>query len=242
MFGSNILVYNDEGVHPICLQWTLSFFQNRGNDVHAVDADFLINNTEWIDQYDILVIPGGADRPYHKKLQGIGCDNIKHFVKNGGTYIGICAGGYFGCKNIEFAKGTELEICEDRELGFFPGVASGPVLNQYVDNSDEGASAAKIRSSIDDSIFYAYHNGGSTFIINDINTKNVTVLAEYIDAGNQPAIIKCKYGNGIAILSGIHFEAVFDNDTIVNNSIAEKVLSTSNIMYKFLDNILERSK
>lgn len=238
MFGSNVLVYNDEGVDQTGLQWTLTFFKNRGDDVSAGNADFLINDTTWIYQYNTLIIPGGADRPYYKNLKGTGCDNIKKFVKNGGTYIGICAGGYFGCQKIEFAKGTELEICEDRELGFFPGVARGPMLKQYVYNSDEGASAAKIRSSIDGSIFYAYHNGGSTFILDGIDTDDVAVLAEYVDTENMPAVIKCKYGNGTAILCGIHFEAMFENDSINTNSIAEKISSTSNMMKKFLDNIL----
>lgn len=70
MFGSNVLVYNDEGVDQTGLQWTLTFFKNRGDDVSAVDADFLINDTTWIYQYNTLIIPGGADRPYHKNLKG----------------------------------------------------------------------------------------------------------------------------------------------------------------------------
>lgn len=55
------------------------------------------------------------------------------------------------------------------------------MLKQYVYNSDEDASAAKIRSSIDGSIFYAYYNGGSTFILDGIDTDDVVVLAEYVD-------------------------------------------------------------
>ena len=135
MFGQNVLVYNDEGVDQTGLQWVVKFFQSRGDHVDIIDADFLIKNDEWIAQYDKIVIPGGADCQYHTKLTGTGCNNIKKFVSNGGTYIGICAGGYFGCKHIEFAKGTVLEICEDRDLGFFPGIARGPMLKPYVYNT-----------------------------------------------------------------------------------------------------------
>jgi len=243
---ANVLVYNDEGVDRTCLQWVSIFFKKRGNKVKDVNADFLISDTKWITQYDKIVIPGGADCPYHEKLKGIGCDNIRKFVENGGTYIGICAGGYFGSKKVEFALGTDLEVNEYRELAFFPGIARGPMLKPYVYDSEEGASAAKIRSSIDGSVFYSYHNGGSTFVLDRISKDGIEVLAEYADENNTPAVIRCKYGKGQAILSGIHFEA--DPQLLYSTSpaeeldkikpIAEKVGATSEIREYFLEIIL----
>lgn len=245
-FGANILVYNDNGVDWSSLQWVSIFFKNRGDEVKDVNADFLINDTKWITQYDKIVIPGGADCPYHEKLKGTGCRNIKKFVENGGTYIGICAGGYFGCKKVEFALGTDLEVNEYRELAFFPGVARGPMLKPYVYDSEDGASAAKIRSLIDGSIFYSYHNGGSTFILDKINQNGIEILAKYADENNSPAVIRCKCGKGQAILSGIHFEA--DQKLLYSTSptkeldkikpIAEKVRSTEKIKKRFLEVIL----
>ncbi len=245
-FGANVLLYNDEGVDQTSLQWVSIFFKNKGDRVKAVDADFLINNPEWMTEYDKIVIPGGADCPYHKKLKGPGCRNIKRFVEDGGTYIGICAGGYFGCKKVEFALGTDLEVNEYRELAFFPGVARGPMLKPYVYDSEDGASAAKIRSSIDGSVFYSYHNGGSSFILDGIDRNGIEILAEYVDENNVPAVIRCKYGKGQAILSGIHFEA--DQKLLYStsptkelnkiNPIAEKVGDTSEIKKCFLEVIL----
>ncbi|MBO7642162.1 MAG: biotin--protein ligase [Alphaproteobacteria bacterium] len=245
-FGANILVYNDNGVDWSSLQWVSIFFKNRGDKVKNVNADFLINNPEWMTQYDKIVIPGGADCPYHEKLKGTGCRNIKKFVENGGTYIGICAGGYFGCKKVEFALGTGLEVNEYRELAFFPGVARGPMLKPYVYDSEDGASAAKVRSLTDGSIFYSYHNGGSTFVLDEINQNGIEVLAEYADENNSPAVIRCKCGKGQAILSGIHFEA--DQKLLYSTSptkeldkikpIAEKVGSTEEIKKRFLEVIL----
>ena len=245
-FGASILVYNDEGVDEASLQLVSTFFKNKGDKVKNVNADFLINNPKWITQHDKIVIPGGADCPYHKKLKGAGCRNIKKFVKNGGTYIGICAGGYFGSKKVEFALGTDLEVNEYRELAFFPGIARGPMLKPYVYDSEEGASAAKIRSSIDGSVFYSYHNGGSTFVLDGINQDGIEVLAEYADKNNAPAVIQCKYGKGQAILSGIHFEAdpQFLNSTSTAKElsklkpIAKKIKATSKIRMRFLEIIL----
>ena len=247
IFGDNVLIYSDEGVDKVCLRWVTSFFESKGDDVRNVDAEFLIkHDEEWKTQYDKIVIPGGADCPYHKKLKGQGCDNIKKFVNDGGTYIGICAGGYFGSKKVEFGLGTDLEVNEDRELAFFPGIARGPMLKPYVYDSEDGASAAKIRSS-EGSIFYSYHNGGSTFILDGVNKSKVEILAVYVDENNAPAVIRCKYGKGQAILSGIHFEADQEkllgcalptDDAAKVKLIADKVESTSEIKDHFFRLIL----
>lgn len=247
IFGANVLVYNDEGVDKVCLGWVTSFFENRGDNVRSVDAEFLTKySKEWMTQYDKIVIPGGADRPYHKKLKGQGCDNIKEFVNNGGTYIGICAGGYFGSEKVEFGLGTDFEVNEDRELAFFPGIARGPMLRPYVFDSEDGASAAKVRSA-DGSVFYSYHNGGSTFVLDDVNQDYVKVFAVYVDENDAPAVIRCEYGKGQAVLSGIHFEADQENllgcalpteESAKVKLIADKVGSTSEIKDRFLQLIL----
>jgi hypothetical protein len=44
---------------------------------------------------DVLVISGGDPFAIFSSLQQKGVSNIRDFIKNGGTYIGICAGTYF---------------------------------------------------------------------------------------------------------------------------------------------------
>lgn len=268
---AEVLIYNDEGVDQDSLIYAQDFFESRNCSVRIVDAEFLKekawiseNNSENYNNYNnnVLVIPGGADCPYHRKLRGIGCDNIKEFVRNGGTYVGICAGGYFGCKRVKFAIGTELEVDESRELSFFPGVALGPMLKPYVYDSEEGASAAAVET-VDGRMFYAYHNGGGTFVFDEIDNKDckkdnrkdnnrdinrgIKILARYSDAKHSPAIIKCKYGKGVAILSGVHYEinpkmllsVVKKEDMQFIKPIAEKINSTLEIKENFLDEIFK---
>ena len=55
---------------------------------------------------------------------------------------------------------------------------------------------------------------------------NVTVVARYNDLKSQPpAIVKCKVGDGIAVLSGAHFEYetldIDDGDTLVKHVIEQ---------------------
>ncbi len=93
IFGASVLIYKDDGVDETSFERAYSFFESRGNIVGTIDSGSLIGSKGWMSKCDKFVIPGGADCPYDRKLKGIGCSNIREFVRNGGTYIGICAGG-----------------------------------------------------------------------------------------------------------------------------------------------------
>ncbi|MDR0630466.1 MAG: hypothetical protein LBF70_00270 [Holosporales bacterium] len=238
--ASEILLYKDAGVAVDSFRHTYHFFKH----VRIVDSDFL-KNENWIDIAKILIFPGGADKQYAEKLQGVGCENIKTFVKNGGAYLGICAGGYFGTSKVEFALGTNIEVNEIRQLSFFPGTSRGPFLKDFVYNSEKGACAARIRSLYNGDIFYTYFNGGCTFDINSINSddmKNIQVLAVYADKNDTAAIVRCKYGEGYAILSGVHFEY---NPMLMTNTktrIIDALIKTQKIKDRFTNTLFSNLK
>ncbi len=51
------------------------------------------------------------DLPYCADLHGTGCTRIRAFVHAGGSYMGLCAGAYFGSSYCEFEKGhAYLEV------------------------------------------------------------------------------------------------------------------------------------
>lgn len=86
-----------------------------------------IIDEDWEKNCVLIVFPGGAANPYHRKLSEL-CGNsgnarIKEFVRNGGNYLGFCAGAYYGCHSIEFDKARSLEVVCNYELGFFDGKA-----------------------------------------------------------------------------------------------------------------------
>lgn len=156
----------------------------------------------WEAKAALLVIPGGADIPYTKALNGIGNQKIRSYVENGGSFLGICAGSYYGGAFVDFAKGTIIEVQGDRELSFFPGVVRGPILAPFDYQTESGARAAKIFWKDTVTVFY---NGGGYFV--DASSKpQISVLATYDRQGEKAAIIECQVGLGKAILSGVHFE------------------------------------
>lgn len=185
-----IIVYQGPGVSPESLKHTLHTFS--GSQVITPEQ---ILTTDWEKETRLFIIPGGADLPYTRSLNGARNQKIRQFVENGGTYLGICAGAYFASSSVEFAKGTSLEVTGTRELQFFEGPAIGPLV-PYCYHNNSGARA--IRLFYQDQEVKVFYNGGCYFP----NAQHVLAYYE----NNLPAIIECRVGKGKAILSGVHFE------------------------------------
>ncbi|WCR57262.1 MAG: hypothetical protein PG979_001319 [Rickettsia asembonensis] len=109
-------------------------------------------------------------------MQDKGNDNIKNYLKNGGNFLGICAGSYYSGNYLEFTKGTNIEVIGERELKIFNGTVRGPLLAPYYYNSNKGARAAylKINPTLNLNIkyCYAFYNGGGYFVDAE-NTKDI---------------------------------------------------------------------
>ncbi len=199
----NIVIYQDDGVGEFGLRCLARFFKDE--DVWFCTADAVIDGRV-LGMADLFVMPGGADLPYCKKLNGAGNDNIRGFVELGGTYLGICAGAYYACRDIAYHKGRSDEICEARELAFAPATATGslPELAPYYDETLTSAAIADLTLANGESAQALYH-GGCRFDLPDGH--DCDILATYTQiAGNPPAIIRQRAGFGRAILSGVHFE------------------------------------
>lgn len=200
-----ILIYNGPGTSASSIKHFTKQIAAFGFTIEAIDAKDLQNKLV-LDQVWGIVFPGGRDIPYHNALQGNSNRCIRDFVKNGGNYIGICAGAYYGCDSIEFEKGYPLEVIGERELKFFPGKAVGTVYHPgtFTYCSEVGARKASITK--DNQTYRVYYNGGCTFtpIKSLLNTHIIATYADIPDS--PPAIISCQYGKGTALLSGIHFE------------------------------------
>lgn len=190
--------------------------------VTPVTGDMLLKEP-WTATCALLVIPGGADLGYGRTLNGEGNRRIAQFVRRGGKYLGLCAGGYYGCKRCEFEVGDKtMEVIGDRELGFFPGTCRGGAFPGFVYHSEAGARAAGVDVSKEalgigtvPTHFRSYYNGGGVFVDAPLlKDKGVEVLASYseklnVDPGEgTAAVVYCKVGDGAAILTGPHPEYV----------------------------------
>jgi len=217
------LVYNGPGAGTRSVQSTIHSLRAALQStitVRTIDTTTLVRG-DWRDDCCLLVIPGGADLPYCKYLNGTGTQMIREYVESGGCYLGLCAGAYFACKRVEFEVGTPLEVKGDRELAFYPGIARGSLFPGFTYESEEGAVAATIQYLDRQSTWQwreckDYVNGGPAFIHAEEGSipANFKVLATFrnhaagLDAppAAPAAALACKVGLGKAILCASHPE------------------------------------
>ena len=198
------VIYVGEGVDIPLMKQIISQMATKPK---KVGRHFFLS-PNWEANTDLVIIPGGRDIPYDRHLRGEANDRIRRFVENGGSYLGICAGGYYGSAMVIFEEGGELEVLEKRELAFFPGRAIGPVFGKgvFAYNSKKGACEALLNWK--GGKCSAFFNGGCYF---EDAHKYAEVIATYADL-DLPAIISCKVGKGRAILSGVHPECPVRDD------------------------------
>jgi glutamine amidotransferase-like uncharacterized protein len=187
-----------------------------------------VKNRQWVDDAALFLMPGGADLPYLEHLTPDGNEAIRHYVANGGSYMGFCAGSYYAGDEVVFAPNTDMEVIGPRPLRFFEGTVYGPVLAPYDYTSTSGSRIAKI--SLNDSCeatentIFCYYNGGGAFI-NATHTPYTEIIGFYENAPlnfpegkayagidlsllteGAPAVIETSYEAGKAILVGCHPE------------------------------------
>ena len=187
-------------------------------------TDSVILREPWTASCALLVFPGGADLGYCRSLNGDGNARIAQFVRRGGAYLGLCAGGYYGSQRCEFEVGDKLmEVVGNRELAFFPGICRGCAFKGFKYHSEAGAKAVDLRVDKEcfatgalPTSFKSYYNGGGVFVdAAKFKNEGVEVLANYadpldVDGGigglGAAAIVYCKIGEGGAVLTGPHPE------------------------------------
>jgi biotin---protein ligase len=138
----------------------------------------VIKEQPWEPTCALLVVPGGADLGYCKALNGPGNWRITQYVRNGGKYLGFCAGGYYASQKCEFEVGNKsLEVVGTRELAFFPGTCRGGAFSGFDYSSENGTRAAKLavrtfafpENSLPENeepswLVHCYYNGGGVFV------------------------------------------------------------------------------
>jgi len=172
-------------------------------------------------------MPGGADLGYCRTLNGPGNRRIKQYVQMGGAYLGLCAGGYYGCGRCEFEVGKQgMEVVGERELAFFPGTCRGLAFPGFVYHSEAGTRAVELRVNKQALMagggavpeeFRTYYNGGGVFVdAGRYRDRGVEVLARYageelaVESGeDSAAVVYCKVGEGAAVLTGPHPEYAY---------------------------------
>ncbi|KAH6690483.1 biotin-protein ligase [Plectosphaerella plurivora] len=222
----NVLVYTGTGTTAESVRHALTTLRRLLTPNYAVTPinETVLLKEPWPQTCALLVFPGGGDLGYCRVLNGDGNRRISDFVRRGGAYLGLCAGGYYGAARCEFEVGSEdrgMEVIGRRELAFFPGTCRGGAFKGFQYSSENGARAVGLavhRSAFAEGAgapekATSYYNGGGVFVdAASFASKGVEVLASYedkidVDGGDgNAAAVYCKVSEGAAILLGPHPE------------------------------------
>lgn len=137
------VVYADKGAGRRSVATLVAALRDHGLTVRTILADEVVAGG-WEHGCDLFAMPGGADQPYCALLNGRGNARIRAFVAGGGSFLGVCAGGYYGSASCEFELGSELQVTGARELAFFPGIARGAAFPGFVYAKETGSRAAEL--------------------------------------------------------------------------------------------------
>ncbi|PFH61633.1 hypothetical protein XA68_16808 [Ophiocordyceps unilateralis] len=218
----NVLVFTGTGTSAESVRQCLYSLRRLLSPDYAVIpvGEAALLKEPWPSTCALLVFPGGADLGYCRVFNGAGNRRIHDFVRRGGAYLGLCAGGYYGSARCEFEVGhPPLDVVGPRELAFFPAACRGAAFSGFRYDSEMGARAASlcVNTAFFDApvpkSFASYYNGGGVFVdAAHLDAGHVHVLASYadeldVDGGHgRAAVVLCDVGDGKAVLCGPHPE------------------------------------
>ncbi|KAM0556968.1 hypothetical protein ACHAPJ_005647 [Fusarium lateritium] len=218
----NVLVYTGLGTTVESVRhciWSLRRLLGPNYAVIPI-TETIILKEPWQSTCALLVFPGGGDLGYCQALNGEGNRRIGDYVRRGGSFLGFCAGGYYGTSRCEFEVGNKpMEVIGRRELGFFPGTCRGGAFKGFEYGSEKGARVVRLavaKNAFEQEVaseIISYYNGGGIFVdAASVKDRKVEVLASYVeetdvDGGDgKAAVVLCTVGDGKALLTGPHPE------------------------------------
>ena len=186
--GVNVAVYTGSQVLSHSFTALQEMFEWMNASVEAISASRVRDG--WLDNYDILVFPGGPSSSYSNELEDEGKQMIVDFVKNGGSYFGICGGANFGAGSLRFFNGSIRGVFEQGE--------EQHLTIMHINRSSTGPNLADCPENVSTMFWYSsYFDAYEGF--------PVIPIARY-DYNNEPGMIAMEYHYGTVFLSSPHPE------------------------------------
>lgn len=252
---NKILIYKDYGCADVSnlFEELKEYFEPLNCKIEYTDSTDIIKYNSLNNDVLAFFMPGGRGTPYRQKLQVLGNDKIRDYVLNGGIYYGICAGAYYACSQTVFEKDIpQLRIISKCGLDLINGKAIGTLYKELnILPYDKTAASSTVVNVIWNTgeKYTAHYHGGSYFELN--NPSENEVLAIYEIEGDKPAIVSRKYGKGLVVVSGVHYEnsgevlakAIHDKriDFKYAKQVADKLRSKENLRKALFNKIMALS-
>jgi glutamine amidotransferase-like uncharacterized protein len=108
-----VAIYAGEGVTPGDAERVKACLPaEKGFDVVLITAKEVRGGR--LDEFDVLIHPGGSGKGQAKALGDDGSERVKFFVREGGGFVGICAGAYLASAEYPWAlKLLDARVVDD---------------------------------------------------------------------------------------------------------------------------------
>ena len=203
-----VAVYVGKGARNIgAYRWLEITARAKGVAATPVDGEAVRGGA--LDDADVLVVPGGSSVEESKALGPDGREKVKAFVRNGGGYIGTCAGC---CLLMESSKGhpdmlhmipfkfgpaggkAEMSVAFNRRAEELAGIPKGSAILRYAEGPVPLPSLPVKDADVE--VVAAYNAD-----INSAGGKERPSMA------GQAAAIAGKYGKGRLFVLSVHPES-----------------------------------
>ena len=203
-----VAVYVGAGARNIgSYRWLEIASRTRGVDATPVDGAAVRAGA--LDAADVLVMPGGSSVEESKSLGAEGREKVRAFVRNGGGYIGTCAGC---CLLMESSKGhpdmlhmipfkfgpgggkAEMSVAFNRRAEQLAGIPKGSAMLRYAEGPVPLPSLPVKDAEVE--VVATYNS--------DINAEGAK---ERPSMAGQAAAIAGTYGKGRLFVLSVHPES-----------------------------------
>lgn len=209
-------VYRGPGASDTCANSTLEILNNtEGYEARFISAEEIQKGG--LKDYDVVCFPGGTGSGERRALGDKGWKELWSYLKNGGGYVGTCAGAYLALATNQRPEGNLINA-ELQEGAWERGEA---ILE--IELTDEGRA---ILGDLQGRLNVAYQNGPVFHPANRKDLEPYTVLAYFrteIAENNapkgvqidSPAIATAPYGKGRVVILSPHPELTPNLNMIV---------------------------
>ena len=222
----------------IAILWDESFlwgliaylaFKSAHIPFELISTEDVLNGT--LENFDILMVPGGWANQKGKKLGKTGKEEIREFIKCGGGFLGFCGGAGLA---LDVPDGLALlpvrrKKAERRLINFSGGVFLQPTqpyhhmwkgINPPYEFFVWWPSQFEIEDTTAVRILASYQSAGTDFRVSDLNVEDIECWGGKWERWEsiygitlnpkvlwgEPSIIEGSFGKGKVILSYVHLD------------------------------------
>ncbi len=192
--GIKVAVYLGNGVLDSSYDALTNMFEWMNATVEPATASRVLD--DFLDDFDIVVFPGGSQPSYSSDLGDEGKEKIKDFVSNGGSFFGICGGSLFGAYSLHFFNGSTGGVYESGD--------SQHLSIMHINQSSTGPDLSTCPENV--SVMW-----WSSSYFSPYPGESVIPIATY-DSNGEAGMVAFRHHHGTVFLSSPHPEYEEGND------------------------------